>query len=144
VLGGGAGGVLAATSGTTTTPPAPSAGTGPGHGGMHGMMQSGQRPVLSAAASYLGISQTSLRTQLQSGKTFPEIAKAQGKSVSGLQDAITAAAKSQLDANSALTAEQKASITAQMTERLSTIINQDHQPGAGRGMMGAQIGGMWR
>ena len=144
VLAGGAGGVLAATSGTTTTPNAPFAGTGPGHGGMYGMMQSGQKPVLSAAASYLGLSQTSLQTQLQSGKTFAEIAKAQGKSVSGLQDAITAAAKTHLDANSALTAEQKASITAQMKARLSTMINQGHQPGAGRGMMGARMGGMWR
>jgi hypothetical protein len=144
VLAGGAGGVLAATGGTTTPPTAPLAGLGPGHGGMYGMMRSGQRPVLSAAASYLGVSQTSLRTEMQSGKTLADIAKAQGKSVSGLQDAITAAAKAHLDANSALTAEQKASITAQMKDRLSTMINQGHQPGAGRGMMGAQMGGMWR
>ena len=141
VLAGGAGGVLAATGGTTT---APFAGIGPGHGGTHGMMQSGQRPVLSTAASYLGISQTSLQTQLQSGKTLAEIANAQGKSVSGLQDAITAAAKTHLDANSALTADQKASITAQMKARLSTMINQGHHPGAGMGMMRAQMGGMWR
>jgi hypothetical protein len=141
VLAGGAGGVLAAT-GTTTT--APFAGIGPGHGGMYGMMRSGQRPVLSAAASYLGINQTSLQTQLQSGKTLAEIANAQGKSVSGLQDAITASAKTHLDANSALTADQKAAITAQMKARLSTMINQGHQAGAGMGMMGAQMGGMWR
>ena len=141
VLAGGAGGVLAATGGTTT---APFAGIGPGHGGMYGMMQSGQRPVLSAAASYLGISQTSLQTQLQSGTTFAEIANAQGKSVSGLQDAITAAAKTHLDANSALTADQKAAITAQMKARMSTMINQGHQARAGMGMMGAQMGGMWR
>jgi len=144
VLAGGAGGVLAATSGTTTSPSAPFAGMGPGHGGMYGMTHSGQRPVLSAAASYLGISQTSLQTQLQSGKTLAEIANAQGKSVSRLQDAITAAAKTHLDANSALTAEQKAAITAQMKARLSTMINQGHQAGAGMGMMGAQMGAMRR
>lgn len=143
VLAGGAGGVLAATGGTTTTPFA-GIGPGHGHGGMHGMMQSGQRPVLAAAASYLGISQTRLQTEMQSGKTLAEIAKAQGMSVSGLQDAITAAARAHLDDNSALTGAQKAAITAQMKARLSTMINEGHHPGAGRGMMGAQMGGMWR
>ena len=143
VLAGGAGGVLAATGGTTTTPFA-GIGSGHGRGGMHGRMQSGQRPVHAAAASYLGISQTRLQTEMQSGKTLAEIAKAQGKSVSGLQDAMTAAAKTHLDANSALTADQKAAITAQMKARLSTMSNQGHHPGAGRGMMGAQMRGMWR
>jgi hypothetical protein len=145
VLAGGAGGVLAATGGTTS---APFAGMSPGHchgpGGMYGMRQSGERPVHAAAASYLGISQTRLQTERQSGKTLAEIAKAQGKSVSGLQDTITAAAKAHLDDNSALTADQKAAITAQMKARLSTMINEGHQPGAGMGMMGPQMRGMWR
>lgn len=152
VLAGGAGGVLAATGATSTSPTAPfsGAGPGPGYGGMYGMMRSGQMPVLAAAASYLGMSQTSLQTQLQDGKTLAQVASARGESVSGLQAAITAAAKTHLDANSALTADQKAAITAQIKTRLNSIINNGHQSGAGVGPMGAQMGemgqmgGMWR
>ena len=143
VLAGGAGGVLAATGGTSTSPTAPFPGAG--HvGGMYGMMGSGQMPVLAAAASYLGVRQTDLQTQLQAGKTLAQVAKNQGRSVSGLQDAITAAAKTHLDANSALTTDQKAAITAQMNTRLNTMINDGHRTGAGVGMMGAEMGGMWR
>ena len=143
VLAGGAGGVLAASGGTSTLPGAPFSGAGPGHGGMYGM-RSGQTPVLASAASYLGVSQTSLRTQLQAGKTLAQVAKDQGKSVSGLQDAMVSAAKSHLDAKSALTADQKAAISAQMKTRLNTMISDGHPCGAGIGPMGAQMRGMWR
>jgi len=57
------------------------AGPGPGlrdHGGMHG----GQ--FLGAAATYLGLTGDQLRTQLESGKSLADVAKAQGKTVSYL------------------------------------------------------------
>src|SRR6266702_4080973 len=53
---------------------------------------------LQAIADYLGLTTTQLGTELRSGKTLVEIATEQGKSVSGLEDAILAAAKANLGA----------------------------------------------
>ncbi len=52
---------------------------------------------LQTAATYLGISPQTLGSDLRSGKTLAAIAKAKGKSVSGLEQAMLAAAKKQLD-----------------------------------------------
>ena len=50
------------------------------------------------AAQYLGSSQATLRSELQSGKSLAQVASAtQGKSVEGLKAAIMAAAKARLD-----------------------------------------------
>ncbi len=45
-------------------------------------------PVLNAAAKYLGISTSALRSELRSGKTFQQIATEHGKSADGLKRAI--------------------------------------------------------
>jgi urease accessory protein UreF len=66
----------------------------PHHGFGHGGMFRG----LDAAASYLGLTEEQLRTELSSGKTLAQVAQAHGKSVSGLVDALVADAKSHLDA----------------------------------------------
>jgi AraC-like DNA-binding protein len=50
------------------------------------------------AAKYLGVSESALMSDLRSGKTLAAVAKAQGKSVSGLETAMIAPAKSKLDA----------------------------------------------
>ena len=61
---------------------------GPGHFGLD---------LLGAAATYLGTTPSALLTQLQPGKTLAQIANAtSGKSVSGLIDALVAAAKAKL------------------------------------------------
>ncbi len=144
-LAGGAGGALAASgSSTTTTPASPYGagqgymgggymgggymGGGPGHmargsiGAMRGAAL-GRGAPFTAAAGYLGLSETQLQTQLQSGKTLAQVANAQGKSVSGLESAMTAAIKQNLDANTTLSATQKASILAQFKDRLDTFVN---------------------
>ena len=70
----------------TAPPPGPGFGRGPGL-------------ELSAAATYLGISEDTLRSDLQSGKTLAQIADAtSGKSASGLIDALVAAAKTRITA----------------------------------------------
>lgn len=52
---------------------------------------------LDAAATYLGLTEQQLRSRLASGKTLAEIAKQQGKSVSGLEDALLKDVKAKLD-----------------------------------------------
>jgi hypothetical protein len=63
-----------------------------GPGGRH-------RDELAAAATYLGISEDALRTQLEAGKTLAQVAGAtSGKSVSGLVDALVAAEQKEIAA----------------------------------------------
>jgi hypothetical protein len=90
---------------------------------------------MQAAADYLGLSLTQLHTQLHSGTSLADIARAQGKPESGLKDAILAAMTSRINANTALTAQQKAAMISQVTSHLDTMINMDmdHQPGTGMG-----------
>jgi hypothetical protein len=103
-------------------------GRGPGHG----------RVDLSAVTDYLGITAAQLRTQLEAGKSLADVAKAEGKTVSGLQDAIVAAATKKLDAAVAagnLTAEQKAARLAELKSHLDDVVNRTGPPphGPGRG-----------
>jgi ribosomal protein S20 len=52
---------------------------------------------ISTAARYLGLTDRQLLMDLAGGKTLAQIARAQGKSVSGLEQALLAAAKTRLD-----------------------------------------------
>jgi hypothetical protein len=152
-----AGGVALASAG-----PAPAAATaasaqsyGPGTGNCGGMdgMWSGQQPVMTAAAGYLGLSLSQLRTQLHSGTSLADIATAQGKPVSGLKDAILAAMTSRINADTALTAQQRTAMISQVKSHLDTMINMDmdQMPGTGIGAgmgshmtgTGSPMGGMW-
>jgi hypothetical protein len=143
------GGVALASTGPTLAPATstsaePPCGYGTGDfGGMHGMW-SGQQPVMAAAATYLGLSQTQLHTQLQAGKSLADVATAQGKPVSGLKDAILAAITSRINANSTLTADQKAAMLSQVKSHLDTMVDMTHPSGAGMSRMGVQMSGMWR
>ena len=148
-----AGGVALASTGpapasATSASATPSYGPGTGDcGGMYGMW-SGQEPVMTGAADYLGLSLTQLRTQMHSGTSLADIAVAQGKSVSGLKDAILAAMTSRINADTALTAQQRAAMISQMKSHLDTMINidMDHGPGADMGShmtrTGSPTGGM--
>jgi hypothetical protein len=121
-------------------------GPGPGKGG-----PGGRGPVdLAAVTDYLGITAAQLRTQLEAGKSLADVAKAQGKTVAGLQDAIVAAATKKLDAAVAagkLTAEQKAARLAELKADLDGIVNRTGPPPRGpghgpRGFPGAPPAGM--
>src|SRR5262245_716509 len=113
-----------------------------GHGphGPGGRGGPGGPPDAAAIATYLGLTPAQLRTQLMSDKTLAQIAQAQGKSVSGLQDAIYAAAKKRLDqavANGRLTAAQEQTSLANLKSHLDDIVNRTgrppHGPGPGPG-----------
>jgi hypothetical protein len=70
---------------------------GAGFGHFHGGPPFLFGEKLSAAADYLGLTDAGLRTRLNSGQTLAEIAKAQGKSVDGLKQALLDEAKAKLD-----------------------------------------------
>jgi hypothetical protein len=73
-----------------------------GPGGPHGL------GGLGSAATYLGISESALATQLQAGKTLAQIANAtSGKSAAGLIAALVADAKQQLGSNAPSDLEQR-------------------------------------
>jgi hypothetical protein len=81
---------------------------------------------LSAVATYLGLSEDQLQTQLQSGKTLAQIATAQGKTVAGLEQAVKDAAQKDLDqavADGKLTKDQEQQILSGISSRLDKIVN---------------------
>jgi hypothetical protein len=138
------GGVVAAQAATGDgTIPQPASTTsstvGPRQFGHMAGMSFGQNSPMTAVASYLGLSQTELQDQLQSGKSLADVAQTQVKSVSGPEDAMIAALKTNLDSNSTLTSDQKVAAVEQMRSRIDTMVNATHTPGQGMGM-GTGIG----
>jgi hypothetical protein len=96
----------------------------------------GPGPSSQAITTYLGLSAAELRTRLESGKTLAEIAKAQGKTVTGLTDAIVADAKTRLDAAVAdgrLTSAQAASMLADLKSHVDDMVNRTGPGPGGRG-----------
>jgi hypothetical protein len=82
---------------------------------------------LSAAASYLGLGESDLFTQLQSGKTLAQIANAtSGKSAAGLIDAMVSAQTAQIAAavkSGMLTQSTADRITADLKARVTERVN---------------------
>lgn len=92
---------------------------GPGHfkRGHHG---------LDAAAKYLGLSETALRTQLESGKTLAQVAKDRDKSVDGLVDALVADKKAgiqQAVKDGRLTQAEADEFVADLKARVTDMVN---------------------
>jgi hypothetical protein len=93
-------------------------GIAPDHGGPIG--------GLSTAADYLGLSEAELRSRLSDGKTLAQIAKAEGKSVDGLVQAMLDDADEKLDAavDAGKLSEAEANkIRAEWKERISDFVN---------------------
>jgi hypothetical protein len=82
--------------------------------------------ALQSAASYLGLTNAQLFQQLASGKTLAQVAGAQKKSVSGLEQAMTAGVKTKLDklvANTTITPAQEQKILARLSARIDQVVN---------------------
>lgn len=80
---------------------------------------------LDAAASYLGLTETELRTQLRDGKSLAQVARDQGKSVDGLVDALVAAARTKLDqavAAGRITKAEEESVLSDLRERIENRV----------------------
>jgi hypothetical protein len=119
----------------------PDLGRGPGRLGLHRRLFSAG---LSAAASYLGLSQSELATQLRSGKTLAQIAAATpGKSAAGLVDALVAATTTKLDAAvkaGRLTPALEQTILAKLRAGVTALVD-GTIPKLGRPWWGAPRGG---
>jgi hypothetical protein len=104
-----------------------------GQGGHDGGKRRVAAPALTrgggsnVVTAYLGISATQLRTDLKAGQTLAQIANATpGKSAAGLVQALTAAAKTKLDAAVAagkLTAAQEQFVLAKLTPAVTAFVN---------------------
>jgi len=91
---------------------------GPGGPGGPGFGHGPGGDELTAAATYLGVTETALTTQLQAGKTLAQVADAtSGKSAAGLIDALVAAEKTELAA--AVTA---GTITQAQSDQIATTL----------------------
>jgi hypothetical protein len=112
---------------------------GPGGPGMHGFGH------LDAAASYLGLTETELATELAGGKTLADVAKAKGKSVDGLVSALVADEKKELDAAVAsgrITKAQADEMLANAKQRFTDMVN-GTPPDRDRGPLGGPPGALW-
>jgi hypothetical protein len=117
----GTGGALAAADSSGSSQDGPGVGVVVGPGGGR-----------AAVADYLGLTESELRAQLEAGKSLAQIASAQGKSVSGLEDVIVSDAKTHLDeavANGKLTAAQEETMLAELKSHVDEIVNATGGPG---------------
>ena len=124
---------------------------GPKHGFDHGPVIRPDGGMFGAAAKYLGVSPMKLFSQLRTGTTLAAVAKQQGKSVSGLEDAMVKAVRDDLDRavkDGHLTSAQADKIAAGVSKHIDDIVrhgfrhsDDDHdgppagQPDTGSGQM---------
>jgi polyhydroxyalkanoate synthesis regulator phasin len=88
-------------------------GHGPGHFGK-----------LEAAATYLGLTEEQVQERLADGDTLAEIARAEGKTVDGLVDALVAGARERIDQaveDGRLTEEQATELKDGLEERMREL-----------------------
>ncbi|HZO36424.1 MAG TPA: hypothetical protein VFB41_06055 [Solirubrobacteraceae bacterium] len=112
-------------------------GPGKGFGHRHGGGPFGS--TISAAATYLGLSETELQTKLRSGTSLADVAKEKGKSEDDLVDAIVAAETKQLDqavTDKRITSEQRDAIAKNLPARIKALVE-------GGPLAGGPRGGPW-
>src|SRR5215218_2428024 len=83
-------------------------------------------PGLATAANYLGITEAQLRAELQNGKTLADVAKAHGKTVDGVVNALVDEAKTKLDAAvkaGKLTQVQANEMLSDLKDRITDFVN---------------------
>lgn len=122
-----------------------------GAGGALAASQHGRGATRTAAvgpvATYLGLTPAKLRAELVAGKSLAQIATAQGKSVSGLENVIYTTVQTRLDravANGRLTAAREQRLLATLKAHLDDIVNHTgplgrHPGGKGPRQFGAAV-----
>src|SRR6266536_5441053 len=133
----GTGGAIAASghsnsSGTASTSQTCGPG-GPGLGPRAGSIE--------AVADYLGLTKAELRTARENGTSLAQLAAQQGKSVSGLKQAIYDAAKADLDkavTAGRITSAQETTMLSDLQSHLDDMVNSTGPPpGPGPGPLAA-------
>lgn len=106
---------------------------GPPPGGHFGFGPFGEQ--LGAAASYFGVTESELQSELRDGKSLAQVAKNHDKSVDGLVQALVDNAKTKLDAAvkaGHLTQDEADAMLGDLKERISDLVNgrfPPHPPG---------------
>ena len=83
-------------------------------------------PRLEGAADYLGLTEAELHERLRNGQTLAEIARAEGKSVDGLEQALVAAGKERLDQAveaGRITAAQRDELLERLEAKIDALVN---------------------
>jgi len=109
---------------------------GPGGGGIF------TSDVLTPAASFLGISVSTLAGDLNGGKTLAQEATAKGKTATDLINAIVAAQKTNLDNEKAagwITADQETALLQQYTNEVTALVNTGPGVPAGGGQQSGPL-----
>jgi uncharacterized protein YidB (DUF937 family) len=86
---------------------------------------------LDAAASFLGLSESEVRTALESGKSLAQIAKDEGKSVDELVETLISATTKRLDeavSDGRLTRADRDKIVARLKEQTTAMVNASGRP----------------
>ena len=100
----------------------------------------GRGTIIRAVAGYLGLTPAQLRADLVKGQSLAQIANAQHKSVSGLEQTIETSLKARLDAAVAagkLTSTQETMILSAVSGRLDKLVNATHP--AVKARVGARV-----
>jgi hypothetical protein len=130
----------AATPGPAATPGATLSYRGGPFGGMSEMM-SGRTMPITAVATYLGLSVTDLQTQVRAGRSLADLARAHGRSVAGLQEAMLAAMTSSITADTTLSGDQKSALLALMRDRVAAMVTSAGRSGVGCPLLGQNAAG---
>ncbi len=97
-----------------------------GPGGPGGLFVGG------TAAAYLGLTPAQLRDQVEGGKSLAQLAAARHKSVTGLEDAISAAVRGRLHqalADKQITSAAERQILSRLSAHLSALVNRNWSAG---------------
>jgi Arc/MetJ-type ribon-helix-helix transcriptional regulator len=116
-----------------------------GFGSLHVMGGPGR---LDGAADHLGLTEAELHEKLRAGQSLAEIAKAAGKSVDGLEQALLAAAKERLDQaveDGRITAAQRDEMLERLESKIDALVKgepfmEKHGPGFGQRFGGPMDG----
>lgn len=119
-------------------------GGGPGIAGFGLGLGPGGGEVGSAVADYLGLTERALRDQLADGRSLADVARAQGRTVDGLEDAVVAATKTQLDRavdDGWLGAKARDEILTQLREHVADLVARTPPPPPPAGRAGRRFFG---